>query len=118
MSKFLYTVKNINGQTISDVADAVDQEFLIEHLQRQGYFILSIKPQNESVPEAPKIQKNKNERKFTHNRVRLDDLLIFARQLATMLDSGVSLMRSLDVISSQVESKSFYIVLTDVKKQV
>lgn len=119
MAKYVYVVKNSGGQTISDIAEASDQEALVEQLQKQGYFVVSIKSQSDT-PAAlqPKQVKMKEQRVFTHSKVQLDDLLVFSRQLGTMLDSGVSLMRSLDVITSQVESKELFKVLMDVKKQV
>ncbi len=119
MEKYIYVVKNSSGQTISDVAEAPDQETLVEQLQKQGYFVVNIKPQSETLAAVqPKQKKIKEQRVFTHNKVQLDDLLVFSRQLGTMLESGVSLMRSLDVITSQVESKELFKVLMDIKKQV
>lgn len=119
MGKYLYVVKNSKGESLSDVTEALDQEALVEQLQKQGYFVVSIKPQSETPTAVkPKQKKIKEQRIFTHNKVGLDDLLVFSRQLATMLESGVSLMRSLDVITSQIESRELFKVLTDVKKQV
>src|SRR5262249_33855586 len=50
--------------------------------------------------------------------VNMDDILIFARQLATMLEAGITLLRSLDVILSQVESRTLHKVLTQVRSDV
>ena len=119
MAKYIYVVKDSSGKSISDLAEAVDQDTLVEHLQKQGYFVVSIKPQLDTpAVTQPKRQKIKEQRVFTHNKVNLDDLLVFSRQLGTMLDSGVSLMRSLDVIISQAESKQFFNILIDIKKQI
>ncbi len=118
MEKYVYVVKNSSGQTISDITEASDQETLVEQLQKQGYFVVSIKSQSDTSAAAKPKQEKIKEQSFTHNKVQLDDLLVFSRQLATMLESGVSLMRSLDVSTSQVESKEFFKVLTDIKKQV
>ena len=119
MAKYIYVVKDSSGKSISDLAEAVDQDTLVEHLQKQGYFVVSIKPQLDTpAVTQPKRQKIKEQRIFTHNKVHLDDLLVFSRQLGTMLDSGVSLMRSLDVIISQAESKQFFNILIDIKKQI
>ena len=46
------------------------------------------------------------------------DLLNFANQLATMLDSGITILRALEVITDQVESKNFYHVLLKVNADV
>ncbi len=119
MPKFNYVVKDSKGQTLTDATDAADQESLVDRLQKQGYFIVSI--QAEAAPtRAQKISQTPKAKKriFTHKSVKLEDLLIFSRQLATMLESGVTLLRSLDVIVSQVESRQFSVVLEQVRKDV
>ena len=120
MIQFVYTVKDSKGQTITDVIEAVDQESLVEQLQKQGYFILGIQEKKSGQESSDKKDQKLNSKKhtFTHGGVTLEDLLTFSRQLATMLESGVTLMRSLDVIVSQVESKKFFMVLEKVKKEV
>ncbi len=121
MVQFIYTVKDSKGQTITDAIEAADQESLIEQLQKQGYFILNIqeKTGEQETSGNQKEQKAKSKKtNFTHGGVTLEDLLTFSRQLATMLESGVTLMRSFDVIVSQVESKKFFMVLEKVKKDV
>ena len=41
------------------------------------------------------------------NRVKLKDLAVFARQFATMINSGLSLLRSLTILAEQTENKTF-----------
>ncbi len=124
MAKFSYVAKDSNGNTITEVTEASDQEALIEQLQTRGYFIVSIQAAAQSAKaaskekETEKIVPQKNRGTFTHNNILLEDLLVFGRQLATMLESGVTLLRSLDVIASQVESKQFSKVLNEVKSDV
>ena len=115
--RFSYTAKDAKGKTITAIEDAVDQSSLIARLQKQGYFIVSIAPVSDS--QAKKAHQDKSPKgPYTHTKVKLDDLLIFCRQLATMLDAGVTLLRSLDVISMQVESKTLAQTLMVVKKDV
>lgn len=114
--KFTYTVKDINGKTKADVVEAVDQEHLIQELQKQGYFIVNI-TEFKASEILQKAAKSK-QRRFTHSGIKLDDLIVFAHQLTTMLEAGVNLLRSLDVITSQVESQQLYKVLNAVKADV
>ncbi len=115
MPIFSYVVKDANGKTIKEFVEALNEQVLADKLQADGFFVVSINP---ALKEAPKEKKKVIVRKFTHNKVKLDDLLVLARQLATMLDSGVTLMRSLAVITEQVESKELFKVLTEVRKDV
>src|SRR4051812_9648258 len=46
------------------------------------------------------------------------ELVIFTRQLATMIDAGLPIVQCLDILSTQSESKNFRKILVDVKSQV
>jgi len=121
MPKFTYVVKDLNGNTIRDIADAFDQAVLIDRLQKQGFFIVSIdflQEKGASLTSAPPAAETDRRIKFAHGRVHLDDLLVFCRQMATMLEAGVTILRSLSVVVTQVESKQFYEVLQKVRADV
>ncbi len=129
MPKFSCVVKDKEGKAYKYVVDAPTQKEIVEKLQKQEYFIVSIKEivsassTSPASKQQPAIEKKsqiqfKNKRKFSHNKTKLADLLVFARQLATMLESGVTLTRSLDVIQSQIQSKQFFNVVVQVKKDV
>lgn len=112
MSRFSYVAKNSAGKTIRGIEDATSEENLVQKLQKQGFFVVNVQP------FSFKEGKGTIEQKFTHNRAKLTDLLVFCRQLATMLESGITIIRSLDIISRQVDSKQFYNVLKSVRKDV
>ena len=119
MPRFTYVVKDSRGQTLSETVESADQESLVDRLQKQGYFVVSVQAE-EALPKTKKeaVSKKSKQHTFTHNAVKLEDLLVFSRQLGTMLESGVTLLRSLEVIVSQVESKQLFTVLDQVKKDV
>ena len=118
MPKFQYVAKDINGKSITDIAEAITEQALVEKLQSQGFFILSIQTYVASKPKTEEEKAKKKKDSFTHNDVTMEDILIFGRQLATMLEAGITLLRSLDVILSQVESRTFYKVLAQVRNDV
>lgn len=51
-------------------------------------------------------------------RVRAEELVVFVRQFATMIDAGLPLVQCLDILASQEPNKYFKRVLTDVKESV
>lgn len=114
MPKFIYVAKDSQGNTRKDVIDAISQESVVETLQQKQLFVISVK---ELSPSAAK-EGVKKRRRFSHKKVKLNDLLVFSRQLATMLEAGITLIRSLDVILSQIESEQFFQVLTEIRKEV
>jgi len=107
----------MNGKTVAEVADSFDKNALVKSLQQKGYFIVSVQELKSGLTPGQKTDKS-GKRKFTHNKVKLEDLLIFARQLSTMLDAGVTLLRSINVIMIQVESKLFAKILKNVRDDV
>lgn len=52
------------------------------------------------------------------NRVKLKELAIFSRQFATMINSGLSLLRALSVLAEQTESKALAAVIDEVRDEV
>lgn len=116
MPRFHYVAKNSTGQSVTEDIEAFDKASLIQDLQKKGYFILSLEELEDvaahiGIPET-------TVRKFTHNGIKLMDMLNFANQLATMLDSGITILRALEVIVDQVESKQFHAILEKVNYDV
>jgi type IV pilus assembly protein PilC len=116
MPMFTYIAKDSDGKTKKELVEALNEQALTDRLQNEGLFIISIQPASTAVsrPKANAL----TVKKFSHNKVKLEDLLILARQLATMLDSGVTLMRSLAVVSEQIESKELHRIILEVKAEV
>jgi len=115
LPKFHYVVKDASGKTIEADCESYDQKGLILDLQKQGYFVLKLEEIIPSITLKTRSTKtNATPRKFAYNGIKLQDYIAFARQLTTMLEAGVSLLRSLEVINDQIQSKKFY----DVAKQV
>ncbi len=52
------------------------------------------------------------------NKIDLKDLAIMSRQFATMIDSGLSLLKALSILAEQTESKPLARVLNDVRGDV
>lgn len=94
------------------LAAETDQEVLAK-LSEMGYFPLSIQredtfPQRQAVSRAFRL--------FTGIRRR--DIAFFTRQLADLLDSGLPLMRALDVLRELTENARLQEILTDVVSHV
>ncbi len=52
------------------------------------------------------------------NRVKMKDVAIFSRQFATMVNSGLSLIRALNVLEDQTENKTLAGVVSEVRQAV
>ena len=122
MPKFSIVVKNKEGKTFKNIFDAPTKQALIDKLQKQDYFVVGIQEVGGASPGpgggAPSSPLKRKQKKFQRKKIKLDDKLTFARQLATMLESGVTLTRALDVIQAQVQSEEFSKVVKKVKADI
>ncbi|MFH1867546.1 MAG: type II secretion system F family protein [Candidatus Omnitrophota bacterium] len=108
MPIYKYTVKDREGKTINGQADAKSRDNLIELLRKQEYTIIS-------VTEGEQREARK---KTSDKKVKIEDLVIFSRQLATMVEAGIPLVNVLDILSEQIEKQNFSEVITKVRDDV
>ena len=116
MPIFSYTVKDSNGKTKTDIVQAHSEDELVEKLQGEGYFIVKIRLAMEK--SVLRGDKRAAQFRFDHDTCKIEDLLVFSRQLATMLEAGVTMLRSLDVILSQIQSKQLFIAATRIHDDI
>lgn len=105
--KFSYTATNKDGKTLNGIAEAVDRSSLVGLLTKQGL-----------RPVIIKLESSKSGRTGRAKKVKLKELVIFTRQLSTMISAGVPLTRSLSTMQSQTESKYFQSVVGSVTKDI
>jgi len=109
MKSFRCTYRIADGSIETESFDSESQEELVALLTAKNFLILSI-----SEESAVKTKKKTSKRK-----VKQDEILVFVRQLATMIDAGVPLLQCLQALEDQIETQSgFYIVLHSIVKEV
>lgn len=117
MSKFSYTARNRSGRKENGEEEAASKEELISRLQARDLFVVSIisAQEGEIIKALPQAARNIRRR---HTRITEDDLVLFCRQLATLLGAGVTIMRSLDIIAEQVSSTRLYNVVLNLQRSM
>ncbi|MDD4955584.1 MAG: type II secretion system F family protein, partial [Candidatus Omnitrophica bacterium] len=116
MPKYSYLAKTRDAKTIKEVEEAPSREELIARLKTRGLFIVSI---NETSAESEKsLLSFFSKQKGRRSSIKLYDLAFLARNLATTLSSGVTLLRSLEIISSQTESAKLGKILKECSKLI
>ena len=99
MPTFAYVVKDKTGKTHSGTLETESRNRLIEQLWKQEFVIISI--------DERRSGKGASVLKVGQPRVKMDQLVIFARQLATMVDSGIPIVSALDILAEQLEDRNF-----------
>jgi type IV pilus assembly protein PilC len=109
MPRFLYQVRNSQGEPDNGVVNAASIEEASLMLRGEGKYIIRIAPAGEATdPDAPiSLQ-------VRARRVKRDQVINFAHQLAVMVDTGVPLVEALESISVQCDSPDFKAILDDV----
>lgn len=109
MQLFSYHAKNLAGQSVKGQVEARDAAAAASLLRRQKLIIVSIKP----VQKSPFVSILALLR-----RVRLDDVVLFTRQLSTMVAAGLPLTDALKILELQARPAMSAVisqVLTDVE---
>lgn len=109
MPRFAYTALDARGQESTGVIEANSQNEAITQLRQSGYFPKSIvdeakapKQKAAKVPAKASGGGKKIEIKlFQKTTIKGKTLMIFTRQLATLIDAGLPLLRGLTVLSKQ-----------------
>lgn len=112
MTKFIYTARNEKGKTVEGRVEADTKDSALEILKKQHLRPIGIKKEGGFDPNNLSLDF------ILPKRVKRKDLVIFTRQLSTMINAGVPLVRSLATLQGQTENKFFKETLEKVSKDV
>jgi type IV pilus assembly protein PilC len=107
MKKWIWEARARSGEVVKGVMDAENAEAVHQRLRAQNLNPLKVKKQpiRLKLPHLGKV-------------VEYQDLLIFLRQFATMIDAGLPLVQALDILATQGTKPAFNAVLKDIKNTV
>ncbi len=108
MATFAYKARSRQGEILEDEIEGNDAMSVATTLRQQGLLVIDIKEQ--SVGQKDILEPFK--------KVKLNDLVVFTRQFATMINAGLPIVRALYVLSEQTSNKKLKETLDDVRKEV
>lgn len=108
---FEYSVRDSAGKMKSGKLEGESQAAVVNKLKSMGYAPVSIKQANAGMSKEITIP-------GFAPKVKLKDLAIFARQFATMINAGLSLLRALTILTEQTENKTLAAALKEVRNDV
>ncbi|RYD50390.1 MAG: type II secretion system F family protein, partial [Verrucomicrobiaceae bacterium] len=109
MPQFQFTAAYAKGEQMSGTIESTSEADAIQQLRSQGYYPLQVVEAGKGKLAAKKGAKKggkpaagkKKGKAATGGRVKPKILMIFTRQLATLIDSGLPLLRGLTVLAKQ-----------------
>jgi len=108
---FIYKATTKDGKTISGTAEAANKQALLMLLHRQNVNPILIE-------QDKKTKLSLNMTIGVSKKVKSQDLVIFTRQLSTMISAGVPLARSMSALANDTESPYLKEVLNSVTKDI
>ncbi len=110
MATFVYKVHDRTGKIFTGNMEGESKGAVVSRLQEMNYFITSINEKRQGFALSKEITFLK--------KIKLRDLTIFYRQFATMVNAGLTLVSSLDILIEQVENKALSESIKSVKSDV
>lgn len=109
MPIFSYSAKDLQGGSHKGEVETVDESSAAMLLRRKKLIVLSVKPKKEASPGLFDS---------IFNRISFSDIVIVTRQLATMVEAGLVLSETLDILEEQQANKRLKTVLREVATDV
>ena len=115
MPTFTYTSRDEKGLVQTGHVDAVDEDQVVAILQHRGLLVTSITRRELAAHALLAIRRRKHP---MHTGITVQDQVLLCEQLATLVEAGVPILRSLSVVSAQVESRRLLAALEAVSHDV
>jgi len=104
MPVFEYTARNAStGQILKGTLNVPSRDEVLRHIKQQKMIVVNVREQPKQITFN-----------FGAKGIKTRDIVIFTRQFATMINSGLPLVQSLDILAKQTENPA----LADVTRQV
>jgi type IV pilus assembly protein PilC len=110
MTTFAYKVLDARGAPATGQIDGDNKSAVAASLRQRGFTVLDINEVKTSLAKIDIME--------PFQRIKSKDLTVFSRQFATMVNSGLSLLRCLYVLEEQTENKKLAKVIGEVRGDV
>lgn len=107
MPTFAYVARGRDGKKQRGVLTAENRQALTQMLQSRGL-----------TADKIEVQGAKGSSRFGGRRVKTVELLLFTRQLSTIVNAGLPLLQGLDILAEQTEDPNFSQIIRDVAQNV
>lgn len=113
MPNFIYKVRAPSGAIMDGIMEAPEQRVVVDRLRGQRLIILEIGQEKKDF--ITNILKSLN---IFKAKVKANDLVLFSRQLSTLVSAGVPIVQGLTILIEQIENKVFRDVVSAVREDI
>ncbi|MDO8674696.1 MAG: type II secretion system F family protein [Candidatus Omnitrophota bacterium] len=111
MPTYKYITRDQNGQAVTGKISAETELLVIEELRKRGLIIVSINEEKASA--LTPVAKPKKEKK-----AKPEDIVMFTRQFATMIDAGIPILQALEALYDQTANPAFKNTLKAIREDI
>ncbi|MHB9154484.1 MAG: type II secretion system F family protein [Endomicrobiales bacterium] len=110
MPKYIFKAKSMQGETVEGSRAAGSEKELVGALRGEGLVVFRINEVKEE-PAAREKKGSSGKALRKGGKIKYQDVAVFSRQLATMINSGVSILDAVDDIADMVMNQRFHRLL-------
>ena len=120
MPIFKYIARAADGKRVDGTLEAADRTHAMLMLQQQGHTPLSLTQSNEAPPKSASLKKRFQFKLSSGSTARLKprSMLLFSREMADLLASGMTLGRALHVLAKRDSEQSYKEIITRLRDEV
>ena len=109
MATFVYEAVDASGKSVNGRVEADNEQLLLTKLHEQQFHVVAIKETGASSRSVSGARTG---------AVKLQSLVIFSRQFATMIDAGISIVKCLDILEGQCKDEALRAIVGQVRRDV
>lgn len=113
MPTYKYKARDQEGKTVSGKISAESEAVIVAELRKRNLIILGVTEEKGSGLKKSAAGSSQGGKK-----VKPEDLVIFTRQFATMVDAGIPILQSLEALSEQTSNASFKQALLTIRSDI
>ncbi|MCX7993565.1 MAG: type II secretion system F family protein, partial [Fimbriimonadales bacterium] len=110
MPLFGYEAVDSKGRTLKGAIEADTEQLVLAKLHEQGLHVVRVERQREKTKLFSGLGKSK--------KPKLQAMVMFTRQFATMIDAGIPILRCLDILYTQTKDPALKNAIDGVRKDV
>lgn len=110
MATFTYTAVDPSGKSVRGKINAENKQLVVSKLLEDGYHVTDL-----TERKGLGLFRGKPSR---YSKIKLQSLVVFSRQFATMINAGVGIVKCLDILESQTKDEVLKRVIVDAKRDV
>ena len=111
MAQFKYVAKNTTGKVVEGVIDASAQKTASDKLRSQRFTVMTLSEVKGGESLLDRLNPFKK-------GVNSKDLVIFSRQLATLVSAGVPIVQGLNILTDQIQSPIFKRIIEAIRSDI